>query len=36
MTPDSSDIILVDSLVGKVARESVFHLELNDFSTRNL
>lgn len=35
MTPNSSDIVLVDSLVGKVARGSVLHLQLKDFSTSN-
>ena len=35
MTPNSSDIVLVDSLVGKVARGSVLHLQLKDFSTPN-
>lgn len=33
MTPNSSDIVLVDSLVGKVAQESVLHLQLKNFST---
>ena len=32
---NSSDIVLVDSLVGKVARGSVLHLQLKDFSTPN-
>ena len=35
MTPNSSDIVLVDSLVGKVGRGSVLHLQLKDFSTPN-
>lgn len=33
MTPNSFDIVLVDSLVVKVARGSVLHLQLKDFST---
>ena len=33
MTPNSSDIVLVDSLLGKVCRGSVLHLQLKDFST---
>ena len=35
MTLNSSDIVLVDSLDGKVARGSVLHLQLKDFSTPN-
>lgn len=35
MTPNSSDIVLVDSLVSKVARGSVLHWQLKDFSTLN-
>ena len=33
MTPNSSDIVLIDSLVGKVARGSVLYLQLKDFCT---
>ncbi|XP_078358664.1 uncharacterized protein LOC144643327 [Oculina patagonica] len=33
MTPNSSDIVLVDSLVGKVAKGSVLHLQMKDFTT---
>ena len=35
MTPNSFNIVLVGSLVGKVARGSVLHLQLKDFSTPN-
>ena len=35
MSLNSSDIVLVDCLVGKVARGSVLHLQLKDFSTPN-
>lgn len=33
VTPNSSDIVLVDSLVGKVAKGSVLHLQMKDFTT---
>ena len=33
MTPNSSDIVFVDSLIGKVAKGSALHLQLKDFNT---
>ena len=34
MTPDSNDIIVVDSIVGSIAKGSVLDLQLKDFSNR--
>lgn len=34
MTPDSNDIIIVDSIVGLIAKGSVLDLQLKDFSNR--
>lgn len=34
MTPNSSDIIVVDSIVGSIAKGSVLELQLKDFSNR--
>ena len=34
MTPDSNDIIVVDSIVGSIAKGSVLDLQLKDFSKR--